>query len=47
LGFAGLTVAESDVSMRVGVERVMQAQLRIALLTAAESDVSMRVVWKE
>jgi hypothetical protein len=43
MGFARLTVAESVVSMQLGVERVLQAQLLIALLTAAEGDVSMQV----
>jgi hypothetical protein len=43
MGFARLTVAESDASMQVGVERVLKAQLRIALPTAGVSDVSMKV----
>jgi hypothetical protein len=42
MGFVGLTVAESDVSMQAGVERVLQVQLLIAQLTAAESDASMQ-----
>jgi hypothetical protein len=41
MGFAGLTAAESDVCMRVGVERVLKVQRLIALPTAVARDVSM------
>jgi hypothetical protein len=43
MGFVGLTVAESDVSMRVDARRVLKAQLLIARLTAGASDASMQV----
>jgi hypothetical protein len=43
MGFAGLTVAEVDVSMQVGVERVLKAQPCFALPTAGASDASMQL----
>jgi hypothetical protein len=43
MGFARLTVAESDVGMQVGVERVPKGQLLIARLTSGASDVSTQV----
>jgi hypothetical protein len=43
MGFARLTAGVGDVSTRVAVERVPQAQLCFAKLTVAEGDVSMQV----
>jgi hypothetical protein len=43
MGFAVLTARASDVSMQVGVERVREVQLLIALLTVGASDASMPV----